>query len=151
MPLSRELAKKINAVAGQDAELRRRVRNVNYVFLPNHLGLTGSVRNAMMFLRGKDPTDEANANRVCTGIAEQAMTAINSRLVQLPEVKKADAISRVSLGTHHTATVVELKNGGRYVFDWHKTLDIDDPFVGEETRWIIDADQINLGRFRGMQ
>lgn len=151
MPLSRELAKRINGTAGRDAELRRRIRNVNYVFLPNHLGITGAVRNAMMVVRGKDPTDPAVAERVCTGIAEQAMSAINSRLAELPEVKAANTVSRVSWGVHHTATVVELKAGGRYVFDWHKTLDIDDPFVGSESRWIIDADQINLGRFRGLQ
>jgi hypothetical protein len=151
MPLSRELAKKINRTAGNDPELRRRIKNVNYVFLPNHLGITGAVRNAMMFARGKDPTELAVANRVCTGIAEQAMKAINSRLAELPEVKSANTVSRVSWTVHHTATVVELKDGSRYVFDWHKTLDIDDPFVGEESHWIIDADQINLGRFRGLQ
>lgn len=151
MPLSRELAKRISGSASRDPELRRRIRNVNYVFLPNHLGITGAVRNAMMVVRGKDPTDPAVAERVCTGIAEQAMSAINTRLAELPEVKAANTVSRVSWGTHHTATVVELKSGGRYVFDWHKTLDIDDPFVGEESRWIIDADQINLGRFRGLQ
>lgn len=152
MPLSRDLAKQINAVASQDKELRRRVATVNWVFIPNHLGITGSVRNAMMIARGKDPTEEAVANRVCTGIAEAGMTAITSRLAELPEVDHANTISRVSWGVHHTATLVVLKGGqGRYVFDWHKTLDVNDPFVGEERAWLVDKDQINLGRFRGLK
>jgi len=152
MPLSRDLAKKINAVASQDKELRKRVATVNWVFIPNHLGITGSVRNAVMIARGKDPTEEAIANRVCTGIAEAGAAAINAHLADLPEVESATSVSRVSWGVHHTATLVVLKGDqGRYVFDWHKTLDVTDPFVGEEKPWMVDMKQINLGRFRGLE
>ena len=151
MPLSRDLARQINAVASQDKELRRRVATVNWVFIPNHLGITGMVRNAGFWLRHKGDPDPV-ADRVCTGIAEAGMTAITSRLAELPEVDHANTISRVSWGVHHTATLVVLKGGqGRYVFDWHRALDVNDPFVGEERAWLVDKDQINLGRFRGLK
>ncbi len=70
---------------------------------------------------------------ICVGIAEATRDAINAALRRakggsLRLVKEADQSDRDST-TAHAATGITMRDGKRYIFDWHATLRVGDPML----------------------
>lgn len=158
MALSKYTATQVVSAVRNDPECVRRIKSV----IPDLRGYAGSVRNLAYIFSGKDSGNPKVAAEVCTGIAEQTALAINNALRPLdhvgrpekgsaiPDVATANTFDRVHHATYHTATVVSMKDGSRYVFDWHATLNVDNPMVYESPeRWQIDKGGVQLKHFSG--
>jgi hypothetical protein len=158
MALAKQAAMQIVAAVRSDPECLRRIKSV----IPDLGGYAGSVRNLGYIFTFQDPTDPETAAKVCTGIAEQTMTAINNALgpidhagrpekgSAIPDVESANTIDRVHLSTHHTATLVSMKDGTEYVFDWHATLNVENPLIYESPeRWQVDKGSVQFKHFSG--
>jgi hypothetical protein len=92
---------------------------------------------------GKHPdTDEYTQDRVCYGIAAHTAMAIGDQVRnrKAGEVRTAGITrERSRFGFRHTATLVKMKDGSEYVFDWHATLDILNPLLyRSEDHWARD-------------
>jgi len=103
--------------------------------LPKSWGASGSIRNILIMGPNlfnplyKGPTTAEEAF-VCTGISDITVIAITA--AKIPGVKRVSTISRGSttgVSIEHTATRVELTSGRSFVFDWHATLDRDNPLI----------------------
>ena len=77
--------------------------------------------------QGQDPY-------ICVGVAEATRDAIKAAIRRaapgssLGLIRDADQADRDST-TAHAATGVTMKDGKRYIFDWHCTLRIGDPMI----------------------
>ena len=82
----------------------------------------------------EDYWDKVGSDEACTGVAAATATAL-SKLVGVPGYEfllDAGSIDRLPTDPahdFHTATAVTVTGGSVYVFDWHATLDIGDPFI----------------------
>jgi hypothetical protein len=99
-----------------------------------------------------DPTDPDVASFVCVGIAEASSSAITTALkagnTKLGEVESAGLIDR-SKPAEHVATLVTMKDGSQYVFDWHKTLNSTNPFLYVASDWSRNRNGIMFNKFHG--
>ncbi|PZU80419.1 MAG: hypothetical protein DI530_05705 [Sphingomonas sp.] len=78
-----------------------------------------------------DVTSPEGTAMVCVGIAEQTARALRRQIgcrAALMQLGDAGAIDRNLRGVAHTATLLQF-GSSRYVFDWHATLDLDDPII----------------------
>jgi hypothetical protein len=159
--LTVEQAKSVAAVVAIDPEASNRIDSDIDSLVPASWGIAGGLRNAGyvalgMVSLGKygDPTDAEYANRVCTGISDAASAAINKAVgrkdARLRTIKSAVPISRVLNGTDHTAVQVDVLDGQQHVFDWHATLDAENPMIfASPAKWIRGEGGIPLKEFRG--
>jgi hypothetical protein len=125
-------------IVAQDPESLRRVDSWLKA-LPGALGVSGSIRNLGYIFTGQDPSEPAIAAKACTGIADATSSAIARGIDagRIPGVARATTIDRQgTLGTFHTATLVTLKDGREFVFDWHATLDPRNPQVMPKSQWL---------------
>ncbi len=132
-------------------------------FIPTQLGWTGSVRNLLYIVTGEDASDPEIAAHACTGIAEATSAAINRAIDpknrsknrpdadRLEVVRRAATIDRVSpvVGVYHTATLVITKEGGAAVFDWHATLEVENPMISKVSDWRTCTGEIPAKQFKG--
>jgi hypothetical protein len=153
MALSKETARKIINVVKTDTDCQKAVSfdsndASDWISL---LGGTyfmmggispGSVRNAYYItknlLLGREiEQDDYQSSRICIGIVASTVKALSRALMQkrLPEVKAVSGSSRVLHGIHHTATWVRLADETEYVFDWHPTLDLENPMLSKADDW----------------
>jgi hypothetical protein len=132
--LSRGTAALIVAAVEKDKESKRVMPRTGSV-LPKSWGVSGGIRNILIMGPGlfnpfnQGPTTEEEAF-VCTGIADITSAAINA--AGIGAVKRASPISRGShtgVSVEHTATRIDLGSGRSFVFDWHATLDRDNPLI----------------------
>ena len=106
-------AKAIAARVAADPEASKRINSNIDAVIPASWGVAGGLRNAGYVVLGMatgyrlgDPTEPEYANRVCTGISDAAVAAINagvnSRLAPLRRVRQALQVDRDLDGTAHT-------------------------------------------------
>jgi hypothetical protein len=136
--LDPKVSKAIIASVMRDEESFKRIDSWLATALPDGLGITGSLRNWGYVLTAQDPTSDRIANKVCTGIAEATWKAIERGMKDgtMPEVARADTIDRKRMGVYHTATLVTLKDGREFVFDWHATLNPANPAIMPKADWL---------------
>jgi hypothetical protein len=105
--------------------------------VPEAWGITGALRNVGLILKFENPEDPKVARTVCTGIANVTMLAIDKALKStpgIPEVNLVTTIDRYLLAAH-TATLLKMKDGSNYVFDWHKSLNVHNPWIYKVEDW----------------
>lgn len=154
-------AEHITAVVASDAEATKRIESNIDDLIPAAWGIAGGLRNAGYVALGMvtlgrygDPTEPEVANRVCTGISDAAANAIHRAKAKpdprLRRVKAALPISRVLGGVDHTAVQVEMLDGKAHVFDWHATLDAENPMLfPSAAKWLKGEGGTPLKAFTG--
>src|SRR5213596_306475 len=106
MCLSKNTASKIVAAVQTDAPCRAQI-NSWLRRLPASWGVSGPVRNLGYFVTFQDPSEEAIAAKVCTGIALCTVKAIKSALAGTPGIPEVQSVERIDrFGPNHTATLV---------------------------------------------
>lgn len=141
MPLTYLQAKSIIDLVTADPECRFRVTmdygNTKdfFRFIPDSFGISGSIRNIWMMEQQVDVTEPENAAVVCTGIAEATTKVINQSIARLTGIQKAEEISR-EWPASHTATAITTRDGSTYVFDWHATLNLQNPMITLKEEWL---------------
>lgn len=158
MSLSKEAATAIVKVVSRDSESFNRINTfegdaIMTRIVPDSWGITGDLRNWSLIAVGADPTEDAAANFVCVGIADASSAAISNALknsANLPDVDSSETISR-SKPAAHTATLVTMKDGSQYVFDWHKTLNVNNPFIFKVDDWNQNREGVMFTKFSGWQ
>jgi hypothetical protein len=165
MALSRDTAGKIIAIVAADADTCRRigkpVSSEDLLHDPTmvsifkkrleELGAAGGFRNAtLMFLMSTDELNEIN----CAGIAAASVKPLVAAIAagKLPEVKKAGANYRETgvFKVGHYATWISMSDGSEYMFDWHATLNPNNPAISTPALWSTGASGINYVNFKGM-
>lgn len=138
--LGRAETDEIAAVVAKDPEASKRTdSNLNAV-LPASWGVAGGFRNAGYVALGMvtlgrlgDPTEPEYANRVCTGISDASSNALNAavtkRDARVRNIVQTVPISRVLDGVDHTAVQLVMRDGQKHVFDWHATLEAENPLL----------------------
>ena len=138
--LDRAKNQAISAVLNDKESMRRADAPVLSTIMPDGLGWTGSMRNWGYVLSGQDPTDDKIASKVCTGIAEQTAKAIEAAIKsgKAKDIESVGTIDRKkgALGVYHTATEVTLKDGRKFVLDFHATLNPRNPEVSTREEWL---------------
>ncbi len=152
---SRATADAVIEVVSKDPESVSRISSWLGDVMPSSLGWTGSVRNWFYVFTGEDPTEPDVAAKVCTGIADATAAAINRAIKSekdpLRGIRRATTIDRASphIGVHHTATHVLTDEGGEAVFDWHATLEIDNPMISKVADWLNCTGEVPAKQFTG--
>ncbi len=155
MYLTRAKAEEINQVVASDAHcVGLIIKGFWGGGVLSELGWAGGARNMGMFFTGADPSEPEIAQYACTGIAEATAIVLHKAIAsgRLQGVLVADSVSRVpgpSVTAYHTATLVELP-GGKAVFDWHATLQPDNPKISSLTNWKVAGPGENLRSFQGL-
>lgn len=155
MHLTRAKAEEITLVVASDAKCIQLVlRGFWGGGLLSEMGWAGGARNASFMVTGADPTEPEVAQYLCTGIAETTAAVLRRAIEsgRLQGVLNADVASREpgpSVSIYHTATLVELP-GGKAVFDWHATLQPDNPKISSLTNWKVAGPGENLRSFHGL-
>lgn len=139
-----------------DSEAVRRIQSDLTGPVIATLGLAGSIRNIYYIARSLGDPSVEDTEMVCVGIADQSAAAINkgvkARVAGLRNIAKASTVSRVHNLTHHVATSVTVKSGRTYVFDWHQTLDVDNPkLFADVLRWKIELQAETFRSFEGFR
>ncbi|MCA9011715.1 MAG: hypothetical protein KDB01_18305, partial [Planctomycetaceae bacterium] len=134
-----------------DATAFSRIDGFIAKFVPDSLGIAGSLRNIGLMIAGADPTEPEVANVVCVGIANAAAAAIEKALKSsagIADVKSAGTIDR-DKPVSHTATLVVMKDGSEYVFDWHATLNVNNPLMSTAAEWRKNGSGVMFTKFSG--
>jgi hypothetical protein len=119
--------------------------------VPASWGITGALRNFAHVISFSDPTDPKVERLLCTGIARTTSRAIDEKLSGtpgIPEVSKTEVVSREK-PISHTATVIVMKDGSKYVFDWHKSLDVHNPWIYKLDDWKLNQGGLRFLEFKG--
>ncbi len=148
MPLTRATAAKIIQIVKADPVASSRIKSLFSEVIPDSWGWTGSIRNISMIF--EDPTDPAVSNLVCVGISDAASLAIDAALKQapgIPEVVSSESLNRTVHKVEHTATLVNMKDSSAFVFDWHATLNIDNPMISAKSDWLQGINAILFSDF----
>jgi hypothetical protein len=101
--------------------------------------VTEDTRRTYGTLGSIDLTPE-QAARVCTGIAAVTAKAITAAAAKAAPgtslflVAGSDSQDRMGTTIAHTATLLRMKDGSRYVFDWHATLTASNPMLHASTK-----------------
>ncbi len=129
-------AKAVVDTVRNDPKCRRRIESWLSTVLPDSIGLAGGLRNVGLMIRDWDAEKPETVAKVCVGIAAQTADAINSAAKSNPSLRRiaqANDTDRTFGGTYHVATRVQMIDGSAYVFDWHATLNVDNPLIYPST------------------
>jgi hypothetical protein len=123
-----------------DSDCLRQIQSVLTHVFPESWGITGGVRNLGFMAALKSP--QVADPYICTGIADVTAAAIEKRLKEPPgrgDIQSVMTIGRrppmLTIGKHefmpvdHAATLIQMSDGSKYVFDWHATLNVNDPMM----------------------
>lgn len=146
MGLSKKTAQAVIDAVTKDTESRRRIDSV-LSYLPDGLGIAGSIRNIGIMLKDWNADDVESANHVCTGIADATEAAIKK--AKIPEISEVGTADRVYRSVYHTATLIKTNDGGEYVFDWHATLNSLNPLIFRKNDWMEDKNGVQFAGFTG--
>jgi hypothetical protein len=149
--LSQATAQKIVATVKADAESVRRIDSWVKKVVPDHWGAAGGIRNLGYLLSFQDPSDPSVAAKVCYGIAMATSSRIEASKGHIREIRRAGLADRAHRGVEHVGTLVEMHDGTTYVFDWHATLNADDPLISRVQDWKEDRNSVLYSQFRGLQ
>ena len=155
MALTREQAKGIVDVVRRDPGCVRQIESwLSYAF-PDGMGLTGVARNIyysgtnLLSLRSPfNSTYPDVAPYVCHGIAKKVAATINAAIAakRLPDAEMAMQMVRVipvisnrkyirRYACTHWACRVRMTDKSEYAFDWHQTLNINNPILYRKGSW----------------
>ena len=131
MALSKSTAAKIVDVVTRDKESFHRITAFFGSGPPPHIA--GAMQNFILasFVDPSDP-NSFGYKVSCDGISIATAAAINAAVAkgELPDVAQATDQPRRK-GISHTGTAIRMKDGTKYVFDWHKTLNPSNPAIYE--------------------
>ncbi|GGG25016.1 hypothetical protein GCM10010964_11300 [Caldovatus sediminis] len=102
-------------------------------------------------------TTDEQARLVCTGIAATTAAAINKALrtakpgSSLALVARADSHDRQGTTTAHTATGIWMRDKSFHVFDWHATLQSDNPMLYASDAAFSAGDGVLFAVFNGFR
>ena len=159
--LTKAEATDFTAIVAKDPEASKRIDSNLDGLVPASWGIAGGLRNAgyvalgmVTFGKLGDPTEPEYANRVCTGISDASSTALNNAVAKddarVRNLLSAVPISRALNGIDHTAVQVVMRDGQKHVFDWHATLDADNPLLFRSpASWIKGEGGVTLKEFGG--
>jgi hypothetical protein len=158
--LTRELAQRIAGVVASDPRCRARIGNHAKLPRLTEWGVAGAVRNTAMLLLWREAGTPEFDHYSCVGITEATTEAITKVAVAgarqsaqqplLPEVRHSTGIYRVVDGTHHQSSWVVMQDGSDYVFDWHKSLEVMDPYIYRTADWRENVHGVLLRHFAGL-
>ncbi len=164
MALSKSTASKIIEVISVDVECRRAIQpkpslaSLNPItsLLLEFTHTAGSVRNIPLVLKSivekKKPEDDPEmTRRLCLGIVAATVKPLIMAVRQgkLPGVHTAGAVSRVHWGVDHMATWIRMEDASEYAFDWHATLNINNPAISRAADWDAARNAISYLFFSG--
>lgn len=151
MALTVDQAQAIVDAVSKDPAAREQVESW-LAFLPDSWGAAGWIRNFGFALvntyTGKLAADSPWVEkRVCTGIAAAGVEAIEKSLPG--GVKKVHTVDRFDPA--HTATQVDMNDESSYVFDWHATLNVENPMIFPSvSNWqTLKKGGVTLANFEG--
>jgi hypothetical protein len=116
------------------------------------LGIAGWVRNAFagLVLSESDPRFQ---RLLCGGIVAVTVAALDKKKGMLPGLRDVQGASREprawGVNWAHFATLLLMNDNTNYVFDWHKTLNISNPWVSKQDDWQIAQNEIPFSDFQG--
>jgi hypothetical protein len=153
MALSRSTAAKIVDVVTRDKESFHRITAFFGIAPPPHIA--GGIQNFILASTpGVDPSDPNSFGfKVsCDGISLAMAAAINVAVArgEIPDVAEAKDQARLE-PISHTGTAIRMKDGTKYVFDWHKTLNVSNPAIYEFEDFIenrVNSDML-FSNFKG--
>jgi hypothetical protein len=118
--------------------------------MPDSWGKNGSFRNVSIWLRGIDNEHPMVEAIVCKGIVDMTTDVLNRRVVEqgLKEFHVFQSIER-NLAVYHSATRAATKDGGYYVFDWHATLNPENPMLSLRDDWFKGEGSVVFKDFTG--
>ncbi len=151
--LDAKTAKAIVDVVIRDPECQSRIQSRLRFPMPDSWGITGSIRNFGMALVGMDSSESKVERLVCTGIASASARAIDAaaKAGKLAGVAGSSPVDRFK-PVAHTATEVMLKDKSTFVFDWHATLNLQNPMMYRSTlEWKRGRSGEVLESFRGWE
>lgn len=111
-------------------------------------GLAGWVRNALAGAVLKE-SDHRYQDLLCGGIVAVTVAALDPKRGSVPGLKDVEGSSREPGGWAHFATLLKMKDGTEYIFDWHKTLVISNPWVSRHRDWKVATNEIPFKSFTG--
>ena len=144
MCLSKEAASDIVSAVKKDADCNAKI-NSRLKRRPASWGASGWTRNVAYgvylsvtlddYVYSASGTNPAFESLLCTGIASCTERAIAGALERpgIPEVKSVGKVDRFD--PPHTATLITMKEGSEYVFDWHATLNPRNPLIYRAADW----------------
>ena len=76
--------------------------------------------------------------------------ALKKKVARLRRVTRAGPVSRVLNGVDHTALQLDMIDGQSHVFDFHATLDADNPMLFKSVKdWLVVKNGVVLKDFTG--
>ena len=147
--LTKQAADQIVSSVKSDSESVRRIDSWIKKVVPDHWGISGGIRNLGYLLTLQDPSDPSIAAKVCYGIAMATSERIERSRGFIREVARAGLVDRAHRGVAHVGTLVVMRDGSSYVFDWHATLNVDDPLISRALDWNEDRNAVLYSQFRG--
>ena len=139
-----ELKAAIIAAVKNDPECVRRIDSLLSYPLPDSWGMAGSLRNipnmvffyVRVWLQGNKKAVDSDAYKeLCGGIAEAAVKTIRKAGVEWKGNKlEVRQVKRDRVAQHY-AVKVKIGDDNWIVFDWHQTLNIDNPVIQSESKW----------------
>jgi hypothetical protein len=117
------------------------------------LGIAGDLRNWLLVAMGNDGSEPESAAIVCVGIASATASDIQSYIQagKLPDVEAVSTCDRSppTVEAYHTATLVTMMDKTQYVFDWHATLNPNDPWISRLAEWLVAKGGQRFALFKG--
>jgi hypothetical protein len=116
------------------------------------LGMKGWMRN--VFIEGPHAVgamDTADYEKMlCGGVAAATVAALRSRKGSIPHLKDVELTdNRCVRGWWHIATLLRMDDGAEYVLDWHKTLNVRNPWVSRYADWWAGQNEVQFREFKG--
>ena len=114
-------------------------------------GLAGWLRNLALeinLMEGKIDIKIYN-ELLCGGIASAAWGVLSRNKQKIKGLKDINGIGREIDGWAHHAIVIKMQDQSEYVFDWHKTLNIKNPFISKKSDWLKGINEIPYLNFKG--
>ncbi|WP_026629666.1 hypothetical protein [Dyadobacter alkalitolerans] len=157
MALSIEQAKQIIDVVATDTTSFEKINSV-FRAIPGGLGWAGTARNFGLWaseLVGIAPeVSDAKSKWDCNAIAEATANAIKIKGALSSSFPAQTATSEArdsTTGSAHQGTVVTMRDGTKYVFDWHANLNVGNPFIYESMTEFNIGKGVPFSSFKGFK
>jgi peptidoglycan hydrolase-like protein with peptidoglycan-binding domain len=99
------------------------------------------------------PPNAPHVDRIiCTGIAEATANTINRVLTSSRTLSQHVQTARMEsrrTGIAHAGTLLQMVNGSQFIFDWHMTLQPENPLIFRAEDWHNRRSGVLYSRFNG--
>lgn len=166
MPLTREQVKIAIEIVAADSMCNRVIQpdpgpDGGLGLVPNFrqavletFGLSGWTRNAQAYvLNGAGLMDQGTYEQLmCGGIAAVTVAALRPRRIRIPHLQAVEQTDpRSAGGWAHIATLLRMDDNAEYVLDWHKTLNVYNPWVSRYADWWEARNEVPFVGFFGFE